>query len=89
MSNRLSPQAKKTVMQQPTSRVTGMLESSENALAAVREAILSLGGKVRSISTDNRTVTFEITAKHLTDLADVDGVSYVATATPMQEGESL
>jgi hypothetical protein len=79
LSSRLSPQAKKLVLQSPQETVTGILEIATGAASDVQKAIESMGGKVRSTLDQASSMTFEIDAKHLADLADVDGVVYVST----------
>lgn len=79
LSSRLSPQAKKLVLQSPQETVTGILEVAGGAASDVKKAIESFGGKVRSILDEANSMTFEIDAKHLAELADVDGVVYVST----------
>jgi len=79
LSSRLSPQAKKAVIQSPEETVTGILEIASGAAMSVEKAIKSLGGKVRSTVEESNSVTFEIDAKQLAKLADVEGVVYVST----------
>ena len=79
LSSRLSPQAKKAILLSPHETVTGILEVASGATAGVKHAIESLGGKVRSTIDQANSVTFEIVAEHLAELADFDGVVYVAT----------
>jgi hypothetical protein len=79
LSSRLSPQAKKVVLQSPDEPVIGILEVASDSTTEVTDAIASLGGKVRSTLKEANSVTFEIDGKHLADLADVDGVVYVST----------
>lgn len=79
LSSRLSPQAKKAILLSPHESVTGILEVASGAAAAVRQSIESFGGKVRSAVDEANSVTFEIGAEHLAELADIDGVIYVST----------
>lgn len=87
MSPRLSPQAKRVILQSPLETVTGILELSAAANPRrVREVIESCGGKLRSslpespaVALNSQMLTFEIGAAHLAELADLDDVVYVST----------
>ena len=71
-------------MQSPEQRVTGILELASGTIAGVTKAIESHGGKIRSAAAGANSLTFEITAQHLPDLADLDDVVYVSTQEPYQ-----
>ncbi len=80
LSPRLSPQAKKLIMQSPDEQVTGILEiGSTGDLQHVRSAIEACGGHVRDNLPDSKLLTFDIGAQQLADVAELDGVVYVST----------
>lgn len=80
LSSRLSPQAKKMILRSPQQTVTGMLELAATGDAEqVQQTVESCGGKMRATPDGSSTVTFEIGAAHLAELADLEGVVYVST----------
>jgi hypothetical protein len=81
MSSRLSPQAKKLVLRGGDEIVTGMAEVAPTAnLEQIRKAVEQHGGHLRPAAAGSGMVTFEICARDLSALAEVEGVVYVTTA---------
>lgn len=83
LSSRLSPQAKRQVLQAPSETVTGTLECAPTAdVEEIRRAIVALGGSVRAIVFDGHAITFQIKAERLEDLANLKDAVYLAASAP-------
>jgi hypothetical protein len=79
LSKRLGPRARRLVQSSPPQEViSALVELSPTAdQQTLQDEINRLGGRVRSWLTELRACTAEVPASRLTDLADLEGVSYV------------